>query len=74
MPPSRLVRFQWWPPVSIACFVFFVFRWATEGASLLRIVGLVITAMWAGMALYDWKSGGKLLRWLYPDAPDDRMN
>ncbi len=74
MPPSRFVRLQWWPPIPLACFAFFVLRCVTAGASVLRIVGLLITAVWAGMALYDWKSGGKLLLWLYPDVHDDRMN
>jgi hypothetical protein len=65
---------QWWPPVPLALFAYFVLRCVTAGSSLLRIAGLVITALWAMMALYDWKSGGKLLRWLYPDVHDDRMN
>ncbi len=74
MPPGRLVRLQWWPPVSLALFAYFLFRCITGGSSLLRVAGLVVTALWSAMALYDWKSGGKVLRWLYPDVPDDRMN
>ncbi len=74
MPPGRLVRVQWWPPIPLACFAYFVLRCVTAGSSLLRIAGLVITALWSIVALSDWKSGGRLLRWMYPDVPDDHMN
>ncbi|MBL0217218.1 MAG: hypothetical protein IPQ07_25495 [Myxococcales bacterium] len=74
MAPSRLVRIQWWPPLAIACFVYFVFRCMTSGVSPFRLAGLALTALWASIALYDWKSGGKVMRWMYPDDPDDGMN
>jgi len=74
MPPSKFVRLQWWPPVPLALLAYMLVRCVVGGPTLFRIAGVMILGAWAALAIYDRRSGGRLLRWMYPDHPDDLVN
>lgn len=65
--PGAVTRAVWKPPIPLAFFVFTCANSVMYGVTVMRACALGIIGLWLGMAIYDWLSKGRLLRWMYSD-------
>ena len=76
----RLDRVLWTPPIPLACLVYFILRLSVSGVTAFRLFSTIWILVWSALSLYNWRSGGKVLRWLYSDddgpgsGSDDAVN
>jgi|GEM_PF-4421494 len=61
-------RLNWSPLVVALPLGFFVYRSATAGFTPMRTIGLCVGALWFGMAVFDWRTRGRLTDWIYGDC------
>jgi hypothetical protein len=62
---TRFQRAQWNPILPIALFVLHIVLAMTVGITPLRIAGFVVIGLWSGLAIYNWRIGGKFVERLY---------
>lgn len=70
MEPTPLRRLVMWSPIT--AFVFVAVQVVMDiltGFTVARVVGLCVGAVWLGLAIYNWRTGGAFVRGLY--ASDD---
>ena len=65
--PGRITRFMWKPPAPLAMLGYFIVRAVTASLTPLRGISLAVGAIWLGLSIYDWRSGGRFMRWMYRD-------
>ena len=68
---KRIERLLWQPWVPSLLLGFFIYRCATSGLTVYRAIAIVWLAIWLAIAVYDKRSGGRLLRFVRSN--DDRL-
>lgn len=59
-----------WSPITAGiCFLAMIAADVILGFTAARMIGLAVGALWLGLALYNWRTGGAFVRGLY--ASDD---
>jgi hypothetical protein len=57
-------RVMWQPWLPLALLGYFLYRCITSGVSAYRLIAVVWMAIWLAMTLYNWRTGGRLLRFI----------
>lgn len=69
--PSRFVRAQWNPLSPIAMLVIISVSTAITGFSTIDYIGFPVCAIWLAVSVYDRRTGGRLIRWMYPEHEEN---
>jgi hypothetical protein len=56
---------MWSPITALICLVGMIVADVIMGFTVGRIFGLGVGALWLGLALYNWRTGGAFVRGLY---------
>ena len=61
------MRAQWNPLAPMAMLVILTVGTAITGFTTLEYVGFPVAAIWLALSIYDRRSRGRFMRWMYPD-------
>ncbi|MEO8704366.1 MAG: hypothetical protein ABI867_30205 [Kofleriaceae bacterium] len=64
MNRSSIEQFMWKPWVPFVVLLYFAWRCLANGVTTYRFIALVWMAVWFGLAIYNARSGGRVLRWI----------
>lgn len=59
---------MWKPWVPLILLVYFIYRCLSSGVTTYRFIAVVWMALWFGLAIYNARSGGRVLRWIHSNT------